>query len=136
MEDNLMSDTHTKRLSSWSAIARGAALRGLEGLKVPFKKCRYHYGTTYSRPFDPVRDDKARDSIWKNDRTGEEMVSHCMDWHFARVRSFCSNILRRLLPFVFTTDSLPHSIERRTYSEHQQKDRLHPLVLPWQTQNL
>lgn len=75
---------HVKK--SWSAIARGAALRGLEGSKVPSKKCRFHYGTTIDRPFEKNRD-TSDDETWLNAKTGKKMVRHCMDWHFARVSS-------------------------------------------------
>lgn len=35
----------------WSAIARGAALRGLEGAIVTNRRCRRHYGTSLAWPF-------------------------------------------------------------------------------------
>ena len=106
---------------SWSAIARGAALRGLEGSKVPFKKCRYHYGTTYDRPFDKSLGDDDTDSTWEHIKTGKTMVRHCMDWHFTRVIDcfFPSQWLK--LTYI--------PPERRALTRHPQGDPIHSLVL-------
>lgn len=66
----------------WSAIARGAALRGLEGSKVPVTKCRRHYGYTIDREFDPDVDRDSEDSTYEDEKTGMKMTKHCMEWIF------------------------------------------------------
>ncbi|KAF7507831.1 hypothetical protein GJ744_009995 [Endocarpon pusillum] len=66
----------------WSAIARGAALRGLEGSKVPVTKCRRHYGYTIDCKFDPALDRDSEDSTFEDEKTGLKMTKHCMEWIF------------------------------------------------------
>lgn len=81
--------------SSWSAIARGAALRGFEGSKVPVTICRRHYGYTIDRPFDKERD-RASDSTYEAE--GVKMVKHCMEWIYLKVTIGRSSIKRLSRP--------------------------------------
>ncbi|TLD31277.1 hypothetical protein PspLS_02168 [Pyricularia sp. CBS 133598] len=41
----------TPMKDAWSAIARGAVIRGLEGEIVKQRKCRRHYGIEFARPY-------------------------------------------------------------------------------------
>src|SRR5271168_1720016 len=72
-------------LCRWSAIARGAALRGLDGALVHKKICRRHYGTTYDREFRDGVDSERLDDTYIHDFTGRKMVRGYMDWFFHKV---------------------------------------------------
>lgn len=41
--------------NAWTAVARGAVLRGLEGSILRERRSWVHYGTTYTTPFDPEK---------------------------------------------------------------------------------
>ena len=68
---------------SWSAIVRGAALRGLEGSKVPVVRCRRHYGYTIERKFDDFKDSRDVDSTYEDQ--GALMVKGVMSWFYNKV---------------------------------------------------
>ena len=40
-------------MHAWTAVVRGAVLRGLEGSMVVSRRARFHYGTSYATVFDP-----------------------------------------------------------------------------------
>lgn len=50
-------------LRRWTAVVRGAVLRGLEGSFVQNRKSRYHYGTSYATVFDDAKH-AAQDRYW------------------------------------------------------------------------
>lgn len=76
-------------LHAWTAVARGAALRGLEldpdsGL-VSSRRSRLHYGTAYATVFDPVKhpsDRKYYSPLWER-----WMVADRMSWHLHKNQS-------------------------------------------------
>jgi hypothetical protein len=69
----------------WSAIVRGAALRGLEGSFVRDKYCKRHYGIQISKPYDGSPDIPSED-IWENPfRGGEKFARGYMDWRIKKV---------------------------------------------------
>ena len=71
----------------WSAIVRGAALRGLEGSFVRDKYCKRHYGIHISKPYDGSRDIPEED-IWENIfRGGEKFARGYMDWRIKKVKA-------------------------------------------------
>lgn len=113
-------DTNEPRCR-WSAIVRGAALRGLDGALVHKKICRRHYGTTYDKEFRPGIDHSLLDETYEHDFTGQKMVRGYMDWHFNKVIRF--------LP----TDGADQLIakELRNRQGHQERNLLQPFSQIW-----
>lgn len=71
-------------MNAWTAVVRGAVLRGIEGSLVEKRRSRWHYGTSYATVFDenkhPV-EDRYWSPLWER-----WMVSDRMQWHIAKVR--------------------------------------------------
>ncbi|PWW80315.1 hypothetical protein C7212DRAFT_172169, partial [Tuber magnatum] len=69
-------------LYAWTAVVRGAVIRGLEGSMVVARQARYHYGTSYATVWEeskhPVQD-RYWSPLWER-----WMVSDRMQWHIAR----------------------------------------------------
>jgi hypothetical protein len=68
---------------AWTAVVRGAVLRGLEGNMVISRKSRMHYGTSYATVYDEDRHsvtDRYWSPLWER-----WMVSDRMQWHIAKV---------------------------------------------------
>jgi hypothetical protein len=67
---------------AWTAVVRGAVIRGLEGEMVISRKSRCHYGTSYATVFDenkhPLKD-RYWSPLWER-----WMVSDRMQWHIAK----------------------------------------------------
>ncbi|PSR90495.1 hypothetical protein BD289DRAFT_365914 [Coniella lustricola] len=67
---------------AWTAVVRGAVLRGLEGNMVISRKARMHYGTSYATVFDEEKhsvSDRYWSPLWER-----WMVSDRMQWHIAK----------------------------------------------------
>ncbi|KAF2199167.1 actin-like ATPase domain-containing protein [Delitschia confertaspora ATCC 74209] len=67
---------------AWTAVVRGAVLRGLEGSMVMTRRSRYHYGTSYATVFDEAKhpiEDRYWSPLWER-----WMVSDRMQWHIAK----------------------------------------------------
>jgi hypothetical protein len=71
------------RMYAWTAVVRGAVIRGLEGDMVISRRSRWHYGTSYATVFDenkhPVKD-RYWSPLWER-----WMVSDRMQWHISKV---------------------------------------------------
>lgn len=70
-------------LYAWTAVVRGAVLRGLEGSMVTRRRSRRYYGTSYATVFDASKhaaDDKYWSPLWER-----WMVSDRMQWHLSKV---------------------------------------------------
>lgn len=68
---------------AWTAVVRGAVLRGLEGNMVISRKSRMHYGTSYATVFDEEKhsvSERYWSPLWER-----WMVSDRMQWHIAKV---------------------------------------------------
>jgi len=68
---------------AWTAVVRGAVLRGLEGSMVVSRKSRYHYGTSYATVYDEDKHavgERYWSPLWER-----WMVSDRMQWHIAKV---------------------------------------------------
>ena len=68
---------------AWTAVVRGAVLRGLEGSMVVSRRSRWHYGTSYATVYDEERhpaSDRYWSPLWER-----WMVSDRMQWHIAKV---------------------------------------------------
>ena len=55
-------------LHAWTAVVRGAVLRGLEGSVVEKRRSRWHYGTSYATVFDDTKhpiDDRYWSPLWE-----------------------------------------------------------------------
>lgn len=68
---------------AWTAVVRGAVLRGLEGNMVISRKARMHYGTSYATVFDEEKhsvSERYWSPLWER-----WMVSDRMQWHIAKV---------------------------------------------------
>ena len=71
-------------IHAWTAVVRGAVLRGLEGSMVVSRRSRWHYGTSYATVFDEAKHpiaDRYWSPLWER-----WMVSDRMQWHIAKVR--------------------------------------------------
>jgi molecular chaperone DnaK (HSP70) len=70
-------------LHAWTAVVRGAVLRGIEGSLVEKRKSRWYYGTSYATVFDEAKhpiDDRYWSPLWER-----WMVSDRMQWHVHKV---------------------------------------------------
>ena len=70
-------------LHAWTAVVRGAVLRGAEGSMVEKRRSRWHYGTSYATVFDESRhpiSDRYWSPLWER-----WMVSDRMQWHVSKV---------------------------------------------------
>jgi hypothetical protein len=68
---------------AWTAVVRGAVLRGLEGNMVISRKARMHYGTSYATVYDEEKHsvtERYWSPLWER-----WMVSDRMQWHIAKV---------------------------------------------------
>ncbi|KFA79756.1 hypothetical protein S40288_00693 [Stachybotrys chartarum IBT 40288] len=68
---------------AWTAVVRGAVLRGLEGNMVISRKSRMHYGTSYATVYDEDKhsvSERYWSPLWER-----WMVSDRMQWHIAKV---------------------------------------------------
>ncbi|KAK7948223.1 hypothetical protein PG997_001228 [Apiospora hydei] len=69
-------------LYAWTAVVRGAVLRGLEGNMVISRKARNHYGTSYATVYDEDKhsvSERYWSPLWER-----WMVSDRMQWHIAK----------------------------------------------------
>jgi hypothetical protein len=80
-------------IHAWTAVVRGAVLRGLEGSMVVSRRSRWHYGTSYATVFDEAKhpiSDRYWSPLWER-----WMVSDRMQWHIAKVyRTILSKMFR------------------------------------------
>lgn len=70
---------------AWTAVVRGAVLRGLEGNMVISRKSRMHYGTSFATVYDEEKhsvSERYWSPLWER-----WMVSDRMQWHIAKVCS-------------------------------------------------
>ncbi|KAF3162215.1 hypothetical protein TWF225_009592 [Orbilia oligospora] len=63
---------------AWSAVSRGAVLRGLEGSLVTNRRCRRNYGTRINTVFDPTIHHE-EDAFYSTD-TGMKMARNQVSW--------------------------------------------------------
>ncbi|KAI0018272.1 actin-like ATPase domain-containing protein [Xylariomycetidae sp. FL0641] len=69
-------------LYAWTAVVRGAVLRGLEGNVVLSRRARMHYGTSYATVYDEDKHsvtERYWSPLWER-----WMVSDRMQWHIAK----------------------------------------------------
>ncbi|KAL1297539.1 hypothetical protein AAFC00_006111 [Neodothiora populina] len=69
-------------LYAWTAVVRGAVLRGLDDNMVLSRRSRLHYGTSYATVFDEAKhpmEDRYWSPLWER-----WMVSDRMQWHIAK----------------------------------------------------
>ena len=71
-------------LHAWTAVVRGAALRGVEGSVVEKRISRLAYGTSYATVFD-AKKHPASDRYW-SPLWEKWMISDRMQWHITKVR--------------------------------------------------
>lgn len=70
-------------IHAWTAVVRGAVIRGVEGSLVQKRRSRWHYGTSYATVFDESKHpiaDRYWSPLWER-----WMVSDRMQWHIAKV---------------------------------------------------
>lgn len=75
-------------LYAWTAVVRGAVLRGLEDNMVLSRRSRLHYGTSYATVFDETKhsvQDRYWSPLWER-----WMISDRMQWHIAKVWLDCT----------------------------------------------
>ncbi|KAF3934121.1 hypothetical protein ABW19_dt0210203 [Dactylella cylindrospora] len=65
-------------VDAWSAVSRGAVLRGLDGSLVPDRRCRRNYGTRINTVFDPMIHHE-EDAFYSTD-TGIKMARNQVSW--------------------------------------------------------
>lgn len=79
-------------LYAWTAVVRGAVIRGLDDNMVSSRRSRLHYGTSYATVFDETKhsiEDRYWSPLWER-----WMVSDRMQWHISKVckpRLFCDH---------------------------------------------
>ncbi|RPB08315.1 actin-like ATPase domain-containing protein [Morchella conica CCBAS932] len=76
-------------LYAWTAVVRGAVLRGLEGSIIASRKARYHYGTSYATVWEEGKHPKAErywSPLWER-----WMIDDRMEWHINRGQSISEN---------------------------------------------
>ncbi|KAK6003767.1 hypothetical protein QM012_009538 [Aureobasidium pullulans] len=69
-------------LYAWTAVVRGAVIRGLDDSMVSSRRSRLHYGTSYATVFDETKHDTA-DRYW-SPLWERWMVSDRMQWHISK----------------------------------------------------
>ncbi|THY31437.1 actin-like ATPase domain-containing protein [Aureobasidium pullulans] len=69
-------------LYAWTAVVRGAVIRGLDDSMVSSRRSRLHYGTSYATVFDETKHDQA-DRYW-SPLWERWMVSDRMQWHISK----------------------------------------------------
>ncbi|KAI9682681.1 MAG: hypothetical protein M1829_006668 [Trizodia sp. TS-e1964] len=87
---------------AWTAVVRGAVLRGLEGSMVVSRRSRWHYGTSYATVFDEERhpvSDRYWSPLWER-----WMVSDRMQWHIAKGEQVSE---RKAVSFHYTRNFRP-----------------------------
>ncbi|KAI9869355.1 MAG: hypothetical protein M1813_000144 [Trichoglossum hirsutum] len=87
---------------AWTAVVRGAVLRGLEGSMVVSRRSRWHYGTSYATVFDEDRhpvSDRYWSPLWER-----WMVSDRMQWHIAKGEQVSE---RKAVSFHYTRNFRP-----------------------------
>lgn len=109
---------------AWTAVVRGAVLRGLEGNMVISRKSRMHYGTSYATVFDEEKhsvSERYWSPLWER-----WMVSDRMQWHIAKVGFTYDISLCRARADIFelgritltsVTNSLPLHAQLQTRAE-------------------
>jgi hypothetical protein len=70
-------------LYAWTAVVRGAVIRGLDDTMVSSRRSRLHYGTSYATVYDETKHDIA-DRYW-SPLWERWMVSDRMQWHISKV---------------------------------------------------
>ena len=88
-------------LHAWTAVVRGAVLRGVQGNLVEKRRSRWHYGTSYATVYDESKhpvSDRYWSPLWER-----WMVSDRMQWHIAKVKIHTSS---PLLQFCIQTENL------------------------------
>jgi hypothetical protein len=70
-------------LYAWTAVVRGAVIRGLDDSMVSSRRSRLHYGTSYATVYDETKHDIA-DRYW-SPLWERWMVSDRMQWHISKV---------------------------------------------------
>ncbi|KAI9770801.1 MAG: hypothetical protein M1840_003051 [Geoglossum simile] len=88
---------------AWTAVVRGAVLRGLEGSMVVSRRSRWHYGTSYATVFDEDRhpvSDRYWSPLWER-----WMVSDRMQWHIAKGEQVSE---RKAVSFHYTRNFRPN----------------------------
>ena len=74
---------------AWTAVVRGAAIRGVEGNMVVSRKARMHYGTSYATVYDEdkhLTSERYWSPLWER-----WMVSDRMQWHIAKGDTVSAN---------------------------------------------
>ncbi|PQE30903.1 hypothetical protein CJF32_00007906 [Rutstroemia sp. NJR-2017a WRK4] len=69
-------------VNAWTAVVRGAVLKGLEGSMVVSRKARMHYGTSYATVYDEDKHNVSErywSPLWER-----WMVSDRMQWHLMK----------------------------------------------------
>ncbi|KAG9681990.1 actin-like ATPase domain-containing protein, partial [Aureobasidium melanogenum] len=90
-------------LYAWTAVVRGAVIRGLDDSMVSSRRSRLHYGTSYATVFDETKHDIA-DRYW-SPLWERWMVSDRMQWHIAKNTAISPETP---ISFHYTRNFMPH----------------------------
>jgi hypothetical protein len=117
---------------AWSAVVRGAALRGLEGAAVVKKRCRRHYGIELGQVFKPGVDDEADAYICAY--SGVKYAGGHMTWVIAKGVDIFEDTFRShdfFLTHVEGTELTTHTVRLKSSGLDIAPSRLeHPRVEP------
>lgn len=97
---------------AWTAVVRGAVLRGLEGNMVLSRKARMHYGTSYATVYDEEKhsvSERYWSPLWER-----WMVSDRMQWHIAKVSLLRAPLLTVVDKFLVLSGFSELTIARNT----------------------
>jgi hypothetical protein len=99
-------------LYAWTAVVRGAVIRGLDDSMVSSRRSRLHYGTSYATVYDETKHDIA-DRYW-SPLWERWMVSDRMQWHIAKVSSILSPLSSIVTPHLCNNSliSTPHRTQQ------------------------
>jgi len=93
--------------NAWSAVARGAALRGAQGSVATSRRSRYHYGTTCDPPWDESK--HPRSSRWFDHLDGSFRARATMNWYLDKGEAVTA---LRAIPL-----SLSEYLDKYTYKD-------------------
>ncbi|EAT85318.2 hypothetical protein SNOG_07852 [Parastagonospora nodorum SN15] len=74
-------------IHAWTAVVRGAVLRGLEGSMVVSRRSRWHYGTSYATVFDEAKhpiSDRYWSPLWERWMGAQVSETTPISFHYTR----------------------------------------------------
>jgi len=80
---------------SWTAVVRGAVMRGLEGETVRVRKVARNYGNSYSTPF--IAGLHSETDSYIDEYDGMRMCGDRMRWYIMKVRTWTTSFFGSIM---------------------------------------